>query len=76
MIFTAQREVLQRHEQRLLKDVDGRLIRKRKANIEWHLGQEYEQDGNKKTAQNHYRRAVKLDPLRIKLLSSFLKSYI
>lgn len=76
MIFNAQQDVLKRHEPVLLKDIDGRLIRKRMANIEWHLGKEHEQAGSRKTARRHYRRALKLDPLRIKLLSSFLKSYM
>jgi glycosyltransferase involved in cell wall biosynthesis len=75
-IFNAQREVLLRHEQLLLKDINVRLIRKRMANIEWHLGKEHELAGNKQTARSHFRQAVKLDPRRIKLLSSFLKSYI
>ena len=75
-IFTAQREVLKRHEQELINTIDGRLIRKRSANIEWHLGQEYQKAGEKQTAREHYRQAWKLDPARIKLLTSLLRSYI
>jgi len=75
-IFTAQREVLLRHEQTLLKDINRRLIKKRMATIEWHLGKECEQAGSTRAAREHYRQAWKMNPTRIKLLSSLLKSYI
>ena len=71
-IFSAQREVLRRHEKTLIQSIDPRLIRKRMATIEWHLGKEYEQAGSNHSARLHYRQAWKLNPTRIKLLTSLL----
>ncbi|MCK5851988.1 glycosyltransferase family 2 protein [bacterium] len=74
-IFEAQLRVIEKHFSIALENGIEREIKKRVANVLWHLGKEYELEGNKKNARKFYVKAIKNNPSRIKLISSFLSSF-
>lgn len=72
-IFDAQLRVLEKHLPALEANGLGRDAGKRKANVLWHMGKEYESEGENKSARKHYAEAIKNDPLRLKLLTAYLR---
>ncbi len=74
-IFEAQLRVIEKHFTIALENGIEKEIKKRVANVLWHFGKEYELEGDKKNARNYYLKAIKNNPARIKLLSSFLSSF-
>jgi len=74
-IFGAQLKVIEKHSGRARKNGVEKEMKKRCANVLWHLGKESESAGDKKSARKFYLRAVKKNPIRIKLLSSFFRSF-
>ena len=54
----------------LLSEIIKSKLKKRKANVLWHIGKECEIDGNKKSARGFYIQAIKNNPFRVKLLAS------
>jgi glycosyltransferase involved in cell wall biosynthesis len=75
-IFEAQREVLARHAPRSEGIVAPRVIRRREANILWHLGREEAAAGEEAAARQHFFEALRRDPRRVKLLRAWLMSHI
>jgi glycosyltransferase involved in cell wall biosynthesis len=73
-IFEVQREVLERHRERAREVVAPRVLQQREATILWHLGREAAAAGDHVAARRHYRAAVRRNPLRAKLLRSWLTS--
>jgi hypothetical protein len=73
-IFEAQKIVIENHAKKVSGIIKNSVIKKRKANILWHLGKECEVEGEKQKARNYYFEAVKTDPLRMKLLVAWMKS--
>ena len=73
-IFEAQKIVIQKHEKIVSGIIKNSVIKKRKANILWHLGKECEAEGEKQTAKKYYFEAVKTDPMRVKLLVAWMKN--
>jgi len=73
-IFEAQKIVIEKHSEKVSREVPASVIKKRKANILWHLGRESELDGEKKLARKHYFEAVKTNPARIKLFVAWIRS--
>ena len=74
-IFEAQLKVIDQHTDIAKKSKIYNELKKRKANVLWHIGKECETDGNKKAAREFYMKAIKNNPFRVKLLSSFLCSF-
>jgi len=74
-IFKAQKIVLENHSKKVAEIVSTSVIKKRKANILWHLGNESKLAGNKKEAQIYFWEAVKTNPTRVKLLLAWAKKY-
>ena len=74
-IFEAQLKVIKKHSVIARENGIEKEIKKRIANVLWHLGKEYELEGDKKSARNYYLKAIKNNPGRIKLLSSFISSF-
>ncbi len=73
-IFEAQKIVIENHAKKVSGIIKSSVIKKRKANILWHLGKECEAEGEKQKARNYYFEAVKTDPVRVKLLVAWMKS--
>jgi len=74
-IFEAQLRVIEKHFSTVRKNGIEKEIKRRIANVLWHLGKECELEGDKKNAREFYVKAIKNNPARIKLLSSFLSSF-
>ncbi len=72
-IFEAQKIVIENHAKKVSGIICNSIIKKRKANILWHLGKESEEAGDKKVARKYYWEAVKINPTRIKLLVAWIK---
>lgn len=72
-IFDAQLKVLEKHFLALKANGFQKDARKRKANVLWHIGKEYESEGEKKSARKYYAQAIKNNPTRVKLLASYLR---
>lgn len=72
-IFDAQLRVLEKHFDSLKKCGLYSEIKKRKANVLWHIGKEYESEGKKQLARKYYAKAIKNNPTRVKLLASYLR---
>ena len=73
-IFEAQKIVIENHAKKVSGIIKISVIKKRKANILWHLGKECEAEGEKQKARNYYFEAVKTNPMRVKLLAAWMKS--
>ena len=71
-IFDAQLKVLEKHLPALKVNGLQNDAAKRKANVLWHIGREYESEGENKSARKYYAQAVKNDPARVKLLVAYL----
>ena len=69
-IFEAQLKVIDQHTDIAKKLKVYNELKKRKANVLWHIGKECENDGDKKSACGFYMKAVKINPFRVKLLAS------
>ncbi len=75
-IFEAQLKVIEKHSAIIKAHGIHREVRKRKANVLWHIGKEYEYEGEKKIARKYYVESIKNNPTRVKLLSSFFRCLI
>ena len=75
-IFAAQLNVIEQHTDIAEKLGVVKELKKRKANVLWHLGQEYEADNDKKTARGFYMKAIQNNPVRIKLFAALGRSFI
>jgi len=75
-IFEAQLKVIEQHTIIAKKTGFYKELRKRKANVLWHLGKECEADNDKKTAREFYIKAIQNNPARIKLLAAFVRCLI
>ncbi len=75
-IFEAQLKVIDRHTVIAKEAGFNKELKKRKANVLWHLGKEYEADNDKKAARDFYIEAIKNNPVRIKLFSSLIRCLI
>jgi len=72
-IFEAQLKVIERHTDIARKTGAYKELKRRKANVLWHLGKEYEADNDKKTAREFYIKAIKNNPARIKLFAALVR---
>ncbi|RLD10154.1 MAG: hypothetical protein DRI44_06780 [Chlamydiae bacterium] len=69
-IFEVQLEVINNHTD-IAKGIGVyKELKKRKANVLWHIGNECEAEGDKKSARDYYLKAIKNNPTRIKLIAS------
>jgi len=75
-IFEAQKIVIEKHSEKVSGSIPTSVIKRRKANILWHLGCENELSGETKKARKYYFEAVKTNPARIKLLVAWIKSIL
>ncbi len=73
-IFEVQKVVIENHAKKVSGIICNSIIKKRKANILWHLGKECEDVGEKEAARKYYWEAVKTNPKRTKLLIAWMKS--
>jgi len=69
-IFEAQLKVIEQHTAIAKETGFYKELKKRKANVLWHLGKEHEADNDKKTAREFYIEAIKNNPTRIKLFAA------
>jgi len=70
-IFSKQLKVLETHFNALEKLIGTRAFNIRQANILWHIAREHMLINEKTTALNYYVKAIKKNPWRIKLYSSW-----
>ncbi|MCX7848443.1 MAG: glycosyltransferase [bacterium] len=75
-IFTLQREVLARHAPVAAGHVPEKVIRRRRANIAWHLGREAMAEGQVRVARTWYRRALADCPWRVKCWRSYVVTWL
>lgn len=75
-IFELQREVLARHAPAAVGIVPEGVIRRRRANIYWHLGREAMADGHARVARAWYRAALADNPWRVKCWRSYLLTWL
>ena len=75
-IFEAQMKVIEKHLSAAKENDFYDELKKREANVLWHLGNEYLTAGDKKSARDFYIKAIKNNPTRIKFISSYLKSLL
>lgn len=75
-IFELQREVLARHAPEAAGIVDAGVIRRRRANIYWHLGREALAAGNPRAARAWYRQALADNPWRVKCWRSYMITWL
>lgn len=74
-IFNAQLNVIHKHKKIAAKKNMTAELRKREANVLWHIGKEHLSSGNKKSARDFFKKAVKKNPTRLKFLFSLLNSF-
>jgi glycosyltransferase involved in cell wall biosynthesis len=72
-IFDAQLKVLEKHFSKLKANGFQSDAKKRKANVLWHIGKEYESEGKKKLARKYYAESLRNNPTRVKLLASYFR---
>lgn len=75
-IFALQRDVLARHAPAATGIVSPWVIRRRRANIHWHLGREACAAGDIQTARAWYRAALADNPWRVKCWRSYLLTWL